>query len=203
MLTVILATQNQGKLTELQSMFAKIPINIKSQRDFGLPSIPETGVTFVENALLKARHSAYHTKLPSIADDSGLEVDYLQGKPGIHSARYAGVNASDENNNHKLLTALKGVPESERTARYQCVIVFIKCYDDPSPVICHGTWEGQIALSPHGQNGFGYDPIFYLPSLGCCAAELPADIKNRLSHRGQALQCLLSYLSTHTLRPSS
>jgi XTP/dITP diphosphohydrolase len=148
----------------------------------------------VENALLKARNAAAHSGLAAIADDSGIEVDSLRGAPGIYSARYAGAGASDAANVDRLLAELRDVPEAERTARFQCLMVYMRHAQDPTPVICQGTWEGRILLAPRGQNGFGYDPVFYVPETGCTAAELPSATKNRLSHRGQALAKLVHYL---------
>jgi XTP/dITP diphosphohydrolase len=154
--------------------------------------VEETGLTFVENAILKARNAASHSGLPAIADDSGIEVDALQGAPGIYSARYAGLNASDGDNCRKLLDELKDVHELDRTARFQCLLVYMRHAEDPTPMIFQGTWEGSILMSPQGENGFGYDPVFYVPSEGCSAAELDAEVKNRLSHRGQALTKLVA-----------
>ncbi len=164
------------------------------QSDFGVPDADETGLTFVENAILKARNAAAHTGLAAIADDSGLEVDHLNGAPGIYSARYAGGGGSAANN-AKLLEALSGVDEARRSARFQCVLVYLRHADDPTPIICQGTWEGRILPTLQGDDGFGYDPLFYVPDEGCSAAELPAERKNTLSHRGQALQCLLAALA--------
>ena len=164
------------------------------QTEFDVPEIEETGLTFVENAILKARNAAQHTGLPAIADDSGLEVDALNGAPGIYSARYAGEGASDEQNLTKLINTLAGVPEAERTARFQCLMVYMEHELDPTPIICQGSWEGRITEAPQGESGFGYDPVFFVPTHGCTAAELSAEEKNRLSHRGQALQQLLHAL---------
>jgi XTP/dITP diphosphohydrolase len=187
---VVLATGNRGKVKELSEILAGATIDIVPQSDFGVPDAEETGLTFVENAIIKARNAASHTGLPAIADDSGLEVDFLNGAPGIYSARYAGDGGSAANN-AKLLTALSDVPETGRSARFQCVLVFLRHADDPTPILCQGTWEGQILTQPRGEAGFGYDPLFYVPDEGCSAAELTAERKNALSHRGQALQCLL------------
>jgi XTP/dITP diphosphohydrolase len=159
-----------------------------------VPDADETGLTFVENAILKARNAAQHTGLPAIADDSGLEVDFLNGAPGIYSARYAGDGGSAANN-AKLLEALAGVPEAGRSARFQCLLVYLRHADDPTPIICQGTWEGWILEAPRGAAGFGYDPLFFVPTEGLSAAELPAERKNTLSHRGQALRCLLAAFS--------
>jgi XTP/dITP diphosphohydrolase len=190
---LVLATGNQGKLREFVELLGGRDITVLPQSDFGVPDAEETGLTFVENAILKARNAAAHTGLPAIADDSGLEVDYLRGAPGIYSARYAGAGGS-EANNAKLLAALAGVPEAERGARFQCVLVYLRHADDPTPLICEGTWEGRILAAARGGAGFGYDPVFFVPGEDCSAAELPAARKNALSHRGQALRCLLQRL---------
>jgi XTP/dITP diphosphohydrolase len=158
-----------------------------------VPTVEETGLSFVENALLKARNAALHTGLPALADDSGLEVDALHGAPGIYSARYAGAQASDDDNNRKLLAELAHVPDPQRGARYQCVVVYL-CHDrDPMPVIRQGTWQGVIARDYRGAGGFGYDPLFYLPEYGRTAAELTAEKKNRISHRAQAMRALRAH----------
>jgi XTP/dITP diphosphohydrolase len=194
---IVLASSNPGKLREIGQMLAGIGLEVVPQSDFDVPEAEETGLSFVENAILKARHAARHAGLPAIADDSGLEVDALHGAPGIYSARYAGSGASDEQNLKKLLADLAGVPEAERTARFQCLMVYLRHAHDPTPIICQGTWEGRILFEPRGANGFGYDPVFYVPTHGCSAAELPPEIKNALSHRGQALRALVAALE-HT-----
>ena len=191
---IVLATGNKGKVREFSELLAARDISIVPQSDFAVPEADETGLTFVENAIIKARNAAAHTGLPAIADDSGLEVDYLRGAPGIYSARYAGDGGSSANN-AKLIAALDGVPEAQRAARFQCVLVYLRHTDDPTPIICQGTWEGRILTAQRGDAGFGYDPLFYVPDEGCSAAELPAERKNGLSHRGQALRCLLTALS--------
>lgn len=191
---VVLATGNKGKVREFSELLAGRDIQVLPQSDFGVPDADETGLTFVENAILKARNAAAHTGLPAIADDSGLEVDYLNGAPGIYSARYAG-DAGSAANNAKLLDALADVPEAQRSARFQCLLVYLRHADDPTPIICQGTWEGRILNAAQGDAGFGYDPLFFVPTDGCSAAELPAARKNQLSHRGLALQCLLAALS--------
>lgn len=188
--SIVLASNNAGKVRELAELLAEARIRIIPQGDFGVPEADETGLSFVENAILKARNAAQHSGLPAMADDSGLEVDALHGAPGIYSARYAGAEASDADNVVKLLHALESVPEAERTARFQCVMVYMRHAADPTPLICEGTWEGRILLAPQGQNGFGYDPVFYVPDQGCSAAELESAVKNGLSHRGQALRKL-------------
>lgn len=191
---VVLATGNKGKVQEIAAMLHGIDINVVPQSQFNVPEIEETGLTFIENAILKARNAARLTGLPAIADDSGLEVEALGGAPGIYSSRFAGPNAHDGTNIEKLLTMLEHAPESQRKARFQCVMVFLAHANDPTPLICHGTWEGRILAAPQGQQGFGYDPVFYVPSHHCSAAELDPDVKNSLSHRGQALRQLLASL---------
>ena len=182
----MLASDNQGKLAEIQALLAGTGIEVVAQGELGLTSAEETGSTFVENAICKARHAAFATGLPAIADDSGLTVDALSGAPGIRSARYAGENASDGENVSMLLAALVDVPAEQRQACFHCVLVAMRSGDDPAPIIAHGNWRGEIAFNASGTNGFGYDPIFYVPDLSATAAELPNDVKNRLSHRGQA-----------------
>jgi XTP/dITP diphosphohydrolase len=191
---VVLASSNKGKVREFSELLADRGMTVVPQSDFAVPDADETGLTFVENAILKARNAAAHTDLPAIADDSGLEVDFLNGAPGIYSARYAGEGGSAANN-AKLLQALSGVEEEQRGARFQCLLVYLRHADDPTPVICQGTWEGRILTSLRGKEGFGYDPLFFVPEESCSAAELSAERKNELSHRGQALRCLLAALS--------
>lgn len=192
---IVLASSNPGKVREIGQMLADFDVQVLPQSEFDVSEVEETGLTFVENAILKARNAAQQSGLPAIADDSGLEVDALNGAPGIYSARYAGKDASDEQNLQKLLQDLKDVPEAERTARFQCLMVFLRHADDPTPLICQGTWEGIITFEPKGENGFGYDPVFYVPEQQCTSAELPAETKNRLSHRGQALRALVAAFS--------
>lgn len=192
---VVLASNNAGKVREINQILAGLDIEVVPQAEFSIPEAEETGLSFVENAILKARHAAQLSGLPAIADDSGLEVDALQGAPGIYSARYAGVGASDADNLNKLLEALQGVPESARTARFQCLMVFMRHGEDPTPLICQGTWEGRILESAQGNNGFGYDPVFYVPERDCSSAQLDAETKNRLSHRGKALKQLLAAMA--------
>lgn len=193
---VVLATGNQGKVRELATMLEELAIDVLPQTQFDVPEVPETGTTFVENAIIKARHAAKITGLPAIADDSGLEVDFLKGAPGIYSSRYAGEDASDRDNVVKLLQALEGVELSQRSARFQCVIVYMRHADDPTPIICQGSWEGHITEEASGTDGFGYDPIFFAPETNCTSAELAKAEKNRLSHRGKALKQLLPRLTT-------
>jgi len=191
---IVLASNNRGKIREFNELLTDLEIEVHPQGEFGVPEVEETGLTFVENAILKARHASLHTGLPAIADDSGIEVDALNGAPGIYSARYAGAGAGDAANVEKLLEALQEVPEAERRARFQCLLVYMRHGSDPTPIICQGTWEGRILFEPVGENGFGYDPVFHVPTHICSAAELPADVKNALSHRGQALRQLVSRL---------
>lgn len=191
---VVLASGNAGKVREFNQLLGDQHIEVVPQSSFGVPEAEETGLTFVENAILKARHAARLSGLPAIADDSGIEVDALRGAPGIYSARFAGPGASDEDNVNKLLAELSGVPDTERTARFQCLMVYMRHAEDPTPLICQGTWEGRILYEPRGSNGFGYDPVFFVPDHDCSAAELDSDVKNSLSHRGQALRKLLEAL---------
>lgn len=187
---LVLASGNPGKIKEFRQLLAKAHIEVIPQAEFDISEVEETGLSFVENAILKARHASEIAQLPAIADDSGLEVDYLDGAPGIYSARFAGEQANDEVNNAKLLKLLQGVPDKQRTARFQCLLVYLRHPQDPTPLICQGTWEGRILATPQGNNGFGYDPLFFVPERRCSSAELsPAD-KNQLSHRGKAMACL-------------
>ncbi len=192
---IVLASNNKGKVREINQLLSGGGIEVVPQADFGIPDAEETGLSFVENAILKARHAAAHSGLPAIADDSGIEVDALNGAPGIYSARYSGVGASDADNLKKLLEALNEVPEEGRGARFQCLMVYMRHAEDPTPVICQGTWEGRILTESRGDNGFGYDPVFYVPTHDRSAAELDAETKNGLSHRGQALRKLLQALT--------
>lgn len=191
--TIVLATGNLGKVKELSQLLSQHNIKIVPQSDFNVPDVPETGTTFVENAIIKARHAAKLTGLAAIADDSGLEVDALNGEPGVYSARYAGDNATDEKNNAKLLIELKDIKADKRTARFHCVLVYLRHEHDPTPVICHGVWEGSILTEPRGEQGFGYDPLFWQESLQLSSAELDRDVKNSLSHRGKALAELVKH----------
>lgn len=193
--TIVLASNNAGKVREINQLLASEQIKVVAQKEFNIPDAVEDGLSFVENAIKKARHASSLSGLPAIADDSGIEVDALNGAPGIYSARFAGANASDQENLQKLLQRLQDVPEDKRTARFQCLLVYMRHAEDPTPLICQGTWEGIILQAPRGENGFGYDPVFYVPTHHCSSAELPAEIKNSLSHRGQALQKLLCALT--------
>lgn len=192
---IVLATGNAGKLRELAGMLSDNDIQIVSQTELGVTEADETGLSFVENAILKARNASRQTGLPAIADDSGLEVDALDGAPGIYSARYAGAQATDADNTAKLLRELQDVPLEQRGARFRCAMVYIRHALDPAPLICEGVWEGRILDTPRGNNGFGYDPVFLVPERGCASAELPPEEKNRLSHRGQALKKMVAALS--------
>lgn len=189
---VVLATGNPGKVRELADLLAEFGLDIVAQTELGVESAEETGLTFIENAILKARHAAAITGLPAIADDSGLAVDALGGAPGIYSARYAGADASDQQNLEKLLTALESVPDGKRQAQFHCVLVYLRHAEDPTPLVFHGSWAGEIIRTAAGAGGFGYDPIFYVPALGKTAAELSKAEKLAVSHRGQALALLLS-----------
>ena len=194
---IVLASGNAGKVREINKLFADSGIEVVPQSDFDVPEVPETGTTFVENAIIKARHAAECTGLPAIADDSGIEVDALDARPGVYSARYAGEGASDEDNNNKMLEELKGVAEADRSARYQCLIVFMRSHTDPVPLITQGSWEGRILEAPQGDGGFGYDPIFFVPTHGCSGGELAPDEKNKISHRAQALNAMLDEFKKH------
>jgi XTP/dITP diphosphohydrolase len=178
---IVLASGNAGKIKEIQALLTEHPIVPQSL--FNVEEAEETGTTFVENAIIKARNAALHCKLPAIADDSGLVVDALNGAPAVYSARYAGVGASDNDNTQKLLHALEGVPEAQRTARFICVMVFMEHADDSLPIIAQGVWEGRILTQAAGNNGFGYDPVFFVPDYQCTSAELSPAVKNSLSHR--------------------
>jgi XTP/dITP diphosphohydrolase len=193
---LVVASANPGKLREFRALLADMPFEVVSQTALGVAAPEETGASFLENALLKARHAALATGAAVVADDSGLEVDALGGAPGIYSARYAGPGADDAANNAKLLAELSGIAPEMRSARYRCVLVFLPAGSVPTPTVAEGVWEGRIALEARGRGGFGYDPYFWLPSLGCSAAELDAGDKNRLSHRGQAMRLLQHALRT-------
>ncbi len=237
---IVLASGNAGKVREINKLFIGSGIEVIPQTELNVPEVPETGTTFVENAIIKARHAAEVTGLPAISDDSGIEVDALDSRPGVYSARYAGENAiikarhaaevtglpaisddsgievdaldsrpgvysaryagenaSDENNNNLMLKELQDVPEVERTARYQCLIVFMRSHTDPVPIITQGSWEGRILEAPQGDGGFGYDPIFYVPTHDCSGGELALDVKNTLSHRAIALNAMLEEFKKH------
>lgn len=192
--TLVLASGNTGKLKEFNQLLAPLGLNVCAQADYGVHDVEETGLTFVENALIKAREASRISGLPALADDSGLEVDALHGAPGIYSARYAGEPKSDQRNNEKLLSALSDCAEGQRTGRYWCVLVYLRHAEDPVPVIVQRSWEGEILAHPRGDNGFGYDPLFWLPDQGMSVAELSSETKNLLSHRGRALNGLVELL---------
>lgn len=194
---IVLASGNTGKIREINRLFTGSGIEIIPQTDLNVPDVPETGSTFVENAIIKARHAAEYTGLPAISDDSGIEVDAINSRPGVFSARYAGENCTDEDNNDLLLKELNGVAEENRTARYQCLIVFMRSHTDPVPIITQGSWEGRILDTRHGNGGFGYDPIFHVPTHNCSGGELPLDVKNTLSHRAIALNAMLKEFKKH------
>ena len=191
---MVLASNNPGKVREFSALLKEFDIEVLPQSAFGVPEAEETGLTFVENAIIKARNACEHTGLPALADDSGIEVDALNGAPGIYSARYSGPGAGDEANNLKLLEALANVPDGERTARYVALIVLMEHAGDPTPIICEGTWEGSILREERGEGGFGYDPLFWVPTHDRASAELPPEEKNRISHRGIALRKLIASL---------
>jgi len=184
---LVLASGNAGKLREIEALLDGLGYRLHAQSEYGVGEVAETGTTFVENAIIKARHAAREAGLPALADDSGIEVDALDGAPGVFSARFSGAGATDAANNALLVEKLREMPDAGRSARYRAVIVLMRHAADPSPLICEGSWRGIIQLEPAGDGGFGYDPYFFLPELGCTAAQLPAADKNRLSHRGQAL----------------
>lgn len=196
---IVLATGNQGKVREMADILSEFGFDVVAQSEFNVSDVAETGTTFIENAIIKARHAAKETGLPAIADDSGLEVDYLNGAPGIYSARYSGEGATDKQNIEKLLDAMQGVEAEKRTARFHCVLVLMRHENDPTPLVCHGKWEGQILTEEHGENGFGYDPVFFVPEDNCASAELEPSRKKQLSHRGKALASLFEALKEQTL----
>lgn len=202
--TVVLASGNEGKLRELRELLSPLSLTLVTQTSLGISDAEETGLTFLENAIIKARHACAASGLPALADDSGLAVDALNGAPGIYSARYADITGDhahnpdrlsrDRANNQKLLDELGSVPEAQRTAHFHCVLVFMRHAADPTPLVCHGKWSGSILHAPAGTGGFGYDPLFFVPQLNCSSAQLPPAQKNQLSHRAQALKLLLQQL---------
>ena len=192
--TIVLASGNKGKLREFQQMFKTLPYHIEPQSHYEVGDVEETGLTFVENAIIKARHAAKITGKPCIADDSGIEVDALMGAPGIYSARYAGVGAGDKANLNKLIADTSNLSDNQRSCRFQCVLVMMRHAADPTPLIAQASWEGKLLSEPNGENGFGYDPIFWLDEQGCTSAELAPDVKDQLSHRGQALRKLIDII---------
>lgn len=191
---IVLASSNPGKIREIQAILDGQPILPQSQ--FKVVEAEETGCTFIENAIIKARNAAKYAQLPAIADDSGLVVDALGGEPGVISARYAGIGASDQDNLNKLLSELEGIPENQRTARFICIMVFMRHAMDPCPLIAQGVWEGLIMTQAQGENGFGYDPVFWVPEFTCASAQLSPELKNSVSHRGQALRTLIDALGS-------
>lgn len=191
---IVLASGNRGKVQEIQQLLKPLGWDVVPQTDWGFVEAEETGLTFIENAIIKARHAAHHTGLPALADDSGLAVAALNGAPGIYSARYAGSPCTDQENIDKLLFQLRDVPTHERRASFHCVLALLRHSDDPTPIICHGRWDGYITTSPQGDQGFGYDPVFWIPELECTAAQLTLAQKHQYSHRGEALRSLLNQL---------
>lgn len=197
-LKIVLASGNTGKAREIKALLEDLPIELILQSEFNIPEAEETGTTFIENAIIKARHAAKLTGLPALADDSGLSVTALDGAPGVYSSRYAGEHANDLDRINKLLDALKNVPDDKRQASFNCVTALMMSANDPVPLVCHGQWHGRILRKPQGENGFGYDPVFYVPNHNCSAAELDATIKNKISHRGIALNEFKKKLISHT-----
>jgi XTP/dITP diphosphohydrolase len=195
--TVVLASNNAGKLREFHNMFADSDWDLVSQSEYCVDDADETGLSFIENAIIKARHACEKTGLPAIADDSGLAIDYLKGAPGIYSARYAGEHGNDKANNQKVISALAGQAQNNRRARFICALAFMQHAEDPTPIVCQASWEGFILEKERGEHGFGYDPLFWLPERNCSSAELPAEIKNTISHRAKALQLLFAALKKH------
>lgn len=189
--TIVLASNNAGKIKEFNHLLEQVGYEVRPQQDFQVEEAEETGLSFIENAILKARNACAQTGLPALADDSGLEVDYLNGAPGIYSARFAGEHGDSTANNQLLLEKLQDVPSEQRSARFHCVLAFMRHKDDPTPLVFHGQWEGRILTSLEGVEGFGYDPLFYVPECGCSAASLPKEIKNQISHRAKAMKQLL------------
>lgn len=194
---IVLASGNAGKVREINHLFKDYGIEVVPQSEFNVPDVAETGTTFVENAIIKARFAAKVTGLPAISDDSGIEVDALDARPGVYSARYAGEACNDTDNNNKMLDELKGVAEADRSARYHCLIVFMRNHNDPVPLITQGSWEGRILEAPQGDGGFGYDPIFFVPTHNCSGGELSLEVKNTLSHRSIALKAMLEEFKNH------
>lgn len=193
---VVLATGNKGKVKELANMLSGLGVEVLPQSEFNVTDVAETGTTFVENAIIKARHAAKQTGLPAIADDSGLAVDALGGAPGVYSARYSGDQSTDQSNITKLLDAMTDIPKDKRQARFLCVLVFMRHADDPTPIICQGEWLGEITTEQQGEYGFGYDPVFWVEQQNCTSAQLSSEQKNSLSHRGRALKLLLAQLQS-------
>jgi XTP/dITP diphosphohydrolase len=199
---LVLASGNKGKLKEFGEVLAPLGFEVVAQSEYKVPEVDETGLTFIENALLKAREASRVSGQPAMADDSGIEVDALNGAPGIYSARFSGLGATDTENNAKLLADLKGLPQAARTARYWCVLVYLRHADDPTPIIAQGSWEGRVLEAPEGEGGFGYDPLFYIEALGCTAAALKPEEKNKYSHRGKATLDLVHQLTQRQAKTS-
>jgi XTP/dITP diphosphohydrolase len=197
---IVLASGNVGKLREFSQLLRDIDTEVIPQSAFDIIEAEETGLTFVENAIIKARHACQLTGLPAIADDSGIEVDALNGEPGIYSARYSGANATAQKNCDALLNALTNTPEEKRTAHYQCVIVFMRHAKDPTPIICQADWQGLILAEPKGDGGFGYDPLFWVEQHQCTAAELSPEQKHTISHRGKAIRQFIALFQQHCTR---
>ncbi len=195
-MNVVIASGNQGKLNEFRTLLSPYKMEVVAQSDLGIEAPEETGLTFIENALIKARHACAASDLPAIADDSGLAVGALQGAPGIYSARYAGEGANDADNIVRLLRELEGVAEAARSATFHCVLVYLEHAEDPTPIVCHGQWKGRILDSRRGEGGFGYDPVFWVPEKQCAAAELSKQEKNAISHRGKAMMALLAAIES-------
>lgn len=195
---IVLATGNKGKVSEMTDLLQDFGLTVLAQSEFGILDAEETGTTFIENAIIKARHAAKETGLAAIADDSGLEVDYLDGAPGVYSARYAGENKGDSANIQKLLNEMENAPDDKRQARFHCVLVYMRHANDPTPIVCHGVFEGSITRQASGNNGFGYDPVFYVNEHNCTAAQLEPHLKKQISHRGQALKQLFAALRKET-----
>ena len=193
---LVLASGNPGKVSELSAMLEPLGWTVTPQSNWQVTEAVEDGLTFIENALIKARHASRHTGLPALGDDSGLVVDSLGGAPGIYSARYAGAGADASSNNRKLLTALREVPESDRSAHFYCAVALVRHEKDPAPLLATGKWDGRILDKPVGSGGFGYDPVFWVPGQQCSSAELPAAVKNRISHRGLALAAMMEQMAS-------
>lgn len=192
---IILASNNEGKLREFKNLFSETNINIIPQSEFNVEDAIENGLSFVENTIIKARHAAKVTKYAAIADDSGIEIDALNGEPGIYSARFSGTHGDDKGHNQLVLKKMANIAHQQRTARFQCVLAYMRHENDPTPLVCQASWEGFILEDERGENGFGYDPLFYVPEHDCSSAQLSKELKNKISHRGKALQLLLAALT--------
>jgi XTP/dITP diphosphohydrolase len=192
---IILASNNVGKLCEFKDLFSEINISITPQSEFNVEDAVEDGLSFVENAIIKARHAAKVTKHAAIADDSGVEIDALNGEPGINSARFSGTHGDDQGHNQLVLKKMSGIAYEQRSARFQCVLAYMRHENDPTPLVCQASWEGFILDDARGEDGFGYDPLFYVPEHNCSSAQLPKELKNKISHRAKALRILLAALT--------